>query len=121
MSIVVAHQEICDLERISPEFAGRLMGNTSTLYAFLQKRPDSADLIASVAGTKRVWKETVQSQKLFGIDLPTGGKSLREVEEFNIHPNVIKSLGVGECVCIKKYLTARSYVIAVNPQSVVKS
>jgi hypothetical protein len=27
-----AHQEICDLQRISPEFAGRLMGNTSTLY-----------------------------------------------------------------------------------------
>lgn len=41
MSIVVAHQEICDLQRISPEFAGRLMGNTSTLYAFLQKRPEN--------------------------------------------------------------------------------
>ena len=26
MSVVVAHQEICDLQRISPEFAGRLMG-----------------------------------------------------------------------------------------------
>lgn len=35
MSVVVAHQEICDLQRVSAEFAGRLMGNTSTLYAFL--------------------------------------------------------------------------------------
>jgi hypothetical protein len=44
ISVTVAHQEICDLLRISPEFAGRLMGNTSTLYAFLQKRPESAEL-----------------------------------------------------------------------------
>lgn len=26
----------------------------------------------------------------------TGGKSLREVEEFNVHPNLIKSLRVGK-------------------------
>jgi type IV secretory pathway TraG/TraD family ATPase VirD4 len=50
MSIVVAHQEICDLQRISPEFAGRLMGNTSTLYAFLQKRPESAEMISGMVG-----------------------------------------------------------------------
>jgi len=42
MAVVVARQEICDLQRISPEFAGRLMGSTSTFYAFLQKRPESA-------------------------------------------------------------------------------
>lgn len=102
MSVVVAHQEICDLQRISPEFAGRLMGNTSTLYAFLQKRPESAEIISGMAGTRTVWKATVQSEKLFGIDIPTGNKSLREVEEFVIHPNLIKSLNVGKCVCIKK-------------------
>lgn len=114
MSIVVAHQEICDLERISPEFAGRLMGNTSTLYAFLQKRPESAEMIAGMAGTRKAWKETVQSEKFFGIDVATGGKSLREVEEFNIHPNLIKSLRVGKCVCIKKYPVSRSYLVNVS-------
>ena len=117
MSVVVAHQEISDLLRISPEFAGRLMGNTSTLYAFLQKRPESAELISSIAGTKKAWKETQSSQKMFFVDIPTGAKSLREVEEFNIHPNVIKSLGVGKCVCIKKYPTARSYLVKVAPET----
>lgn len=112
--IVVAHQEICDLLRISPEFAGRLMGNTSTLYAFLQKRPESAELIASVAGTRKAWKETNRSEKLLFFDLPTGDKSLREVEEFNIHPNVIKSLRVGECVCIKKYPVSKAYSLKVK-------
>lgn len=114
MSIVIAHQEICDLQRISPEFAGRLMGNTSTLYAFLQKRPESAEMISAMAGTRKSWKETIQSEKFLGIDLPTGGKSLREVEEFNIHPNLIKSLRVGKCVCVKKYPKSRSYLVDVS-------
>lgn len=115
ISIVVSHQEICDLQRVSPEFAGRLMGNASTLYAFLQKRPESAELISGMAGTRKAWKETVQSDRLFGIDIPTGGKSLREVEEFNVHPNLIKSLQVGKCVCIKKYPKSRAYLVRVAP------
>lgn len=114
MSIVLAHQEISDLKRISNEFAARLIGNTSTLYSFLQKVPESAEMISGIAGTKSVWKETVQSEKFFGVDLPTGGKSLREVEEFNIHPNMIKSLRVGKCVCIKKYPQSRAYLVNVN-------
>lgn len=114
MSVVVAHQEICDLQRISPEFAGRLMGNTSTLYAFLQKRPESAEIISGMAGTKKVWKETFRSERLFFVDIPTGDKSLREVEEFNIHPNLVKSLRVGKCVCIKKYPSSRAYLVNVS-------
>jgi len=113
MSIVVAHQEICDLQRISPEFAGRLMGNTSTLYAFLQKRPESAEMISAMAGTKKVWKETVRSSKFLGLDIRTGEKSLREVEEFILHPNVVKSLQVGRCVCVKKYPKAEAYVVRI--------
>ena len=112
--IVVAHQEICDLLRISPEFAGRLMGNTSTLYAFLQKRPESADLIGSIAGTRTTWKQTMRTQKILFFDIQTGDKSLREVEEFNIHPNIVKSLKVGECVSVKKYPEAVSQKVQVK-------
>ncbi len=86
MSVVIAHQELSDLKRISPEFAARLTGNTSTLYAFLQKNSESAEAIAGMAGTRKAWKETVQSGKFLFFDVPSGNKSLREVEEFNIHP-----------------------------------
>jgi type IV secretory pathway TraG/TraD family ATPase VirD4 len=115
MSVVVAHQEICDLQRISPEFAGRLMGNTSTLYAFLQKRPESAEIISGMAGTKKAWKKTVQTERMWLFDVPSGKNSLREVEEFVIHPNLIKSLRVGKCVCVKKYPESRAYLVSVNP------
>lgn len=114
MSIIVAHQEICDLQRISPEFAGRLMGNTSTIYAFLQKRPESAEIISKIGGTRKAWKETLQLERTWLFEHSTGGKSLREVEEFNIHPNIIKSLSVGKCAVIKKYPIARAYLVKVS-------
>lgn len=113
IQIVMSHQEICDLLRISQEFAGRIMGNSATLYAFLQKRPESAELISSMAGTKKVWKETLKSEKMLFFDFKTGDKSLREVEEFNIHPNIVKSLNVGTCVVVKKYPKATSDVVKV--------
>ncbi|GIL17075.1 MAG: hypothetical protein BroJett040_08260 [Oligoflexia bacterium] len=114
MSVVVAHQEICDLERVSPEFAGRLMGNTSTLYAFLQKRPESAEIISSMAGTRTVWRTTKQTERMFFIDIESGKGTKRETEEFVIHPNLIKTLRVGKCVCIKKYPESRAYLVDVN-------
>lgn len=115
MSVVVAHQEICDLQRISPEFAGRLMGNTSTLYAFLQKRPESAEIISGMAGTRTVWKTTRQTERIWLFNMDTGKGSQREAEEFVIHPNLIKSLKVGKCVCIKKYPESRAYLVNVAP------
>lgn len=115
MGIIVAHQEISDLQRVSTEFARRLMGNSSTLYAFLQKDSQSAEMISGMAGTRRVLKKTDQTERFLFMDLPTGKKSLREVEEFNIHPNLVKSLQVGKCVCIKKYPYSRAYLVKVNP------
>lgn len=115
MSILVAHQELCDLQRISPEFAGRLMGNMSNLYSFLQKRPESAELIAGIAGTRTVTKETRQVDSILGINIFGGKKSLREVEEYMIHPNLIKCLPVGRCVSIKKFPKATAAVVDVFP------
>lgn len=117
MSILVAHQELCDLQRISPEFAGRLMGNMSNLYSFLQKRPESAELIAGIAGTRTVTKETRQVDSILGINIFGGKKSLREVEEYVIHPNQIKCLPVGRCVSIKKFPRATAAVVDVFPGS----
>ena len=114
MGVVVAHQEISDLDRISPQFCARLMGNTATLFSFLQKRPESAELISGIAGTKKVWKETKATERFFGLQIDTGKRSKREVEEFNIHPNVVKSLGVGECVVVRKYPRSRAEVVRVR-------
>jgi conjugal transfer pilus assembly protein TraD len=114
IGIVVAHQEISDLDMISPQFCGRLMGNTATLFAFLQKRPDSAEQISGTAGTSRVWKTTKSIDRFFNIEIDTGKSSKREVEEFNIHPNVIKSLPIGRCIRISKYPFSHSDIVNVR-------
>lgn len=114
IGIVVAHQEISDLDRISPQFCGRLMGNTATLFAFLQKRPESAELICGIAGTRRVKEVTQQFDSKMLIRIPTGMQSEKEVDEFIIHPNVVKSLGVGECVVVSKYPRKRSRLFKVS-------
>jgi conjugal transfer pilus assembly protein TraD len=116
MSIVLSHQEICDLMRVSPEFAGRLMGNTSTLYSFLQKRPESAEIISGMAGTKTVWKQTMQTERMWLLNMDSGNGTRRETEEFVIHPNLIKTLRVGKCVCVKKYPSSRAYLVDVYPE-----
>lgn len=113
MAVVVAHQEISDLKRISPEFAARLTGNTSTLYAFLQKNSESAEIISGMAGTRAVWKTTQQTERFLFFEVNSGKGSKRQVEEFVIHPNEIKSLHVGKCICIKKYPFARAYAVNV--------
>lgn len=66
-----------------------------------------------MAGTKKAWKKTVQTERMWLIDVPSGKNSLREVEEFVIHPNLIKALRVGKCVCIKKFPKARAYLAEV--------
>ncbi|MBY0383846.1 type IV secretory system conjugative DNA transfer family protein, partial [bacterium] len=118
IGVVVAHQEIADLSRVSPEFAKRLMNSTSTLFAFLQKLPDSSELIAGVAGTRKTREVTEQAETdwLFG-DRKTGMKSIKEVDEFEIHPNVIRSLKVGECVMVQKYPSSKSAVVRVKPEA----
>jgi hypothetical protein len=115
MGTVVAHQEISDLKRISPETADRLMHLTSTTVSFLTKLPDSAEKIAAMAGTKTSWKMTEKAQQILGLNFKSGDISLREVEEFNLHPNTLKKLTVGEAVAIGKYPFSTSGVVKIHP------
>lgn len=117
IGVVLAHQEIADLSRISPEFASRIMNSTSNLFAFNQKIPTSSELISGICGTRRTKEVTEQAKSnwLLG-DEKTGMKSIKEVDEYIVHPNVIRSLEVGECVFVQKYPMSTSMVIRVNPE-----
>jgi hypothetical protein len=118
IGVVVAHQALSDLERISQEFSNRLMTSTSTMFAFLQKLGDSSEMISAIAGTRKTKEVTAQAKSggIFG-DQMTGMKSIKEVDEFVIHPNVLRSLGVGECVMVQKYPSSKSMVVKVNPEN----
>ena len=117
IGIVIAHQELSDLDVFSPTVRDQVMTNTSTLFSFLQKLPSSAETIAGIAGTYKTEKETEQIGEegiFFKTKEKTGVGSVREVEEYLIHPNMIKELTRGECFMISKYPYSRIAKISVN-------
>ena len=92
--IHLAHQTLSDLNVISPEFAGQILGNCNVRFIFRQDDPDDAETWARFIGTKATVKETIKVQD----GRRTGDASLRETQEFVVSPDRIKSLAVGQCV-----------------------
>jgi len=101
ISIVLAHQSRSDLKEVTPNFAERIEENTASKVIFQVQSGEDAEFFSSMIGTytKHAETEQVSDGLLFG-DSPTGMKSRREVEAFEIHPNEFKRLGVGEAVLI---------------------
>jgi len=92
MSLLLGTQELADL-RIpgNQQLLDQVMGNLTSLIAHRQVVPDSATLIADVAGTQGAWTSTVHSD----------GKSTRSRgREYTVHPDEIKSLPLGHAVVI---------------------
>lgn len=79
---------------------------TNTNVKLVHVQEDRAEEYASAWGTKKAMKETVQyfdDRTLAGVVTSASGQgSLREVDEFVIHPNVLKKLQPGEIILATK-------------------
>ena len=102
VSVVLATQELADLERAGPGFRDQVLGLTAVKIAHRQDVPNSAQLIAQMAGTERVWEVTRQIRA--PLSSPAGATlgTRREVERFVVHPNEIKTLATGQAVMLTK-------------------
>jgi hypothetical protein len=91
MSLVLGTQELADLRVAGPALQEQVMGNLTAVIAHRQVVPDSATLIADVAGTQGAWSTTMHSD----------GKGTRSRgREYTVHPDEIKSLPLGHAVVI---------------------
>jgi hypothetical protein len=117
-SVLLATQELADLDRAAPGLRDQVLGNTAVKIAHRQDVPASAQTIAQMAGTRRVWEETRQfgGRLLGGYD--TGRGTRREVEQFLVDPNEIKSLRTGDAVLISKLPAASTRTVQVVPPRV---
>ncbi len=128
ISVLLATQEMTDLERLAAGFRDQVLGIVATTIAHRQSVPDSAELIARMIGTDTVWKHTYQTgppgtlshavTSTIGLErrpTKTGMGTMREVEEFRIHPNTIKELPTGRAVLITKIPRAQARVVQVIP------
>jgi hypothetical protein len=96
--IHLAHQTLSDLNCVSPEFTGQIMGNCNVRFIFRQDDPDDAERWSRFLGTRSVIKQTFRTKD--GTN--TGESSNRLSQEFVVAPDAIKSLKVGHCVFSNK-------------------
>ncbi len=118
--VVVATQEMADLDRTGRGVRDQVLGNTAFKLVFRQEVPESAQTVAQLAGTELAWEETRQlGGTLFPG--PPGRGTRREVERFVVHPNDVKSLPTGDAVLISKLSGERARVVRVRPSAVATS
>lgn len=102
IGIMVAHQSRGDLKDVSDNFCDRLERNCATKLIFGTDNDEDAEYFASMIGTRKTLKDTYQMEEGIFFTEGTGTLSRREVEEFIIHPNVIKSLRQGEILRVSR-------------------
>jgi hypothetical protein len=102
ISVLLATQELADLDRAGRGFRDQVLGNTAVKIAHRQDVPASARTVADLIGTHRVTEQTrhVRRHPLFGNVY--AGATRREVERWLVDPNEIKSLATGHAVLISK-------------------
>ncbi len=98
--ILLAFQELADLQKAGTHYLGQVLGNTNLKIIMRQELPQSAETFAKLIGTKTTVKETMQAGD---EGLLTGSGSKRSVEEFIESPNRIKQLRQGEAVVVWKH------------------
>ena len=106
LAIMVSHQNSADTEKISPEYAKSIESNTSNKIIFGTSLHDEAEKFARYLGTTKSKKQTFQTIRSSPFqDHVLGEKgSVRESEEFIVHPNKIKNLSQGEALVIKRFI-----------------
>jgi conjugal transfer pilus assembly protein TraD len=114
VSVLLATQELADLDRAARGLRDQVLGNTAVKIAHRQDVPASAQTVAQMAGTESSWEYTFQTSA--GSLLPrhdTGRGTRRQVERFVIHPNEIKALPTGHAVVLTKLPVASARMVRV--------
>lgn len=84
---------INDLKTASKDLTDTIFGNTANIIGHNVKDPNSAEYLAKVFGTKTSQKITKQYDNK---NKSSSKGSIREVEEYIVHPNDLKKLKVGQ-------------------------
>lgn len=101
VGVVFAHQALGDIKTMGDAIANSILTNANLKVFMRGNDPESAEYFAKVIGTTKGEKVTTRTKKTFLTNEETGDGSIREVEEFIVHPNRFKSeLGVGEAVMV---------------------
>lgn len=98
MELTLAVQTASDIDRINPELTKQVIENAGNLFILKQRLDESASLFSNAIGTIISKKET---HVMEDGEVQSKG-SVREVNELIVHADIIKNLGIGQCVLLRQ-------------------
>ena len=102
ISLLLSHQSLSDLERVSPEFARGIWDNTRNKILLYANDSELCERIAQSVGTRRDVELTVRrAADSYLNQVSMLEASSREVDEFILHPNQLKNLKVGQAYLVQ--------------------
>lgn len=96
IGMVFSHQSLGDLEKVGPAFKDVVLSNTNIKCVMRMNDPITSDYFSKMFGTRKTEKTTERRKSSFFVKQDTGDQSVREVDEYIVHPNEIRNLGTGE-------------------------
>lgn len=98
MELTMAVQTASDINRVDPELTNQVIENTANFFILKQRLQANAEVFSEAIGTILSKKQTYKVENGEKQD----SASEREVHELIVHPDVIKNLGVGQCVLLRQ-------------------
>lgn len=103
LAIMILHQSMGDLMVKRASYQQQVLENTNIKIIMRQDDPDSVEKLAKMGGSEKVMVSTYQTEKqITGTEL-TGLGSMREGMIFRIDPDLIRTLGRGEAIVVRKF------------------
>jgi conjugal transfer pilus assembly protein TraD len=114
VGVLLATQELADLDRSARGLRDQVLGNTSLKIAHRQDVPESAAAVARLAGQVKVWERSYQQQPgaLGGRVTRT---TTRLVDANAIDQEQVRSLRTGEALVIIKSPESSARVTRIQP------
>ena len=124
VGVLLATQELADLDRAGRGLRDQILGNTALKIAHRQDVPESAERVARLAGTARVWEQSYSRRSgRSALAAAVGGghsgtgdasTSARLVERYRIEPEQISTMGTGEALVVIKSPHASAHVTRIR-------
>jgi conjugal transfer pilus assembly protein TraD len=98
MELTLAVQTSADIDRVNPDLTKQVIENAGNLFILKQRLSDSAQYFAESIGTILSKKQTYRIED--GQQQSMGSE--REVHELIVHSDIIKNLGIGQCILLRQ-------------------
>ncbi len=117
VGVMLATQELADLDRAARGFREQVVGNTAIKVAHRQDVPESARMVAQMAGTYTAWEYSYQQDASGNVGRRAGADrtTARQVQRLRIDPERVSTLGVGDSIIAIKSPEAHSHLTRMLP------